>query len=199
MGPRPQRIPLSYRKSSQMFTGISRYREETFVEQLKWIEGYSGQTTDELLALEGQFRTDSLVVAFHQALDQKSVRIAPEPLSEEENVVLAIQALDCEVNNGGYSLVFVNSSKELTPALVDALRRIGCVEKAALTQQAIAALGINGPITVDAIDRVMAVHDDERDAKLLEYDQRYYQITEDVAGSLFAFIKRNKRRIVLCP
>jgi hypothetical protein len=38
---------------------------------LKWLDSYSGQTADQLLALEGEYRIDSLVLAFEQALDQK--------------------------------------------------------------------------------------------------------------------------------
>ena len=79
--------------------------------ELKWLEKYSGQTTDELIALEGKFRTDSLVTAFHQAVEQKWARDGGEALSEEEIVVLAIEALECEVNNGGYDQFFINSSE----------------------------------------------------------------------------------------
>jgi hypothetical protein len=35
---------------------------------------YSGQSTDELLALEGRYRLDSLVLALEQALLQKAAR-----------------------------------------------------------------------------------------------------------------------------
>jgi hypothetical protein len=41
---------------------------------LNWLDEYSGQTVDELLALEGEYRLDSLVLAFEQALDQKTER-----------------------------------------------------------------------------------------------------------------------------
>ena len=34
----------------------------------KWFDAYGGQTTEQLLALEGEYRTDSLVLAFEQAI-----------------------------------------------------------------------------------------------------------------------------------
>jgi hypothetical protein len=40
-----------------------------------------------LIALEGEYRTDSLVLAFEQALDHKSERVGKEGLSNEELVV----------------------------------------------------------------------------------------------------------------
>ena len=32
----------------------------------KWLDGYSGQSAEQLLSLEGQYRTDSLILAFEQ-------------------------------------------------------------------------------------------------------------------------------------
>ena len=58
----------------------------------KWLESYSGQSTEQLLSLEGEYRTDSLVVAFEQALDQKSAARGVQSLTSEELVVLAVEA-----------------------------------------------------------------------------------------------------------
>jgi len=165
--------------------------------ELKWLDEYSGQTTDELIALEGEHRTDSLVLAFEQALDQKADRVGKAGLSEEELVVLAVEALEREVNNGGYDQFFINSSNEYASIVVDALNRIGCTETAKLTKEAIDILGIEGPITVEAIDRVMEKENEERDEKLGECDDRYYEMAGDLAGPLLEFIKSNKDKITL--
>jgi hypothetical protein len=138
-----------------------------------------------------------LVLAFEQALDQKAERIGQEGLAEDERVVLAVEALEREVNNGGYNQLFINSSKEYTPIFVAALNRIGCTETAELTQQAIDFLGIKGPVTVEAIDRVMEDENDERDERLGECDDRYYEVAGDLAGSLLEFIKTNRDKITL--
>ena len=58
----------------------------------RWLEGYSGQTSEELIALEGQFRTDSLVLAFEEAISHKASREGTGRLSEAEVVVLAVEA-----------------------------------------------------------------------------------------------------------
>lgn len=80
-----------------------------------FFDGYDGQTTDELLALETTYRTDSLVLAFEAAL-----RLEPDPakLSREETWILAIEALEREVNNGGYDQFFLNSSGKLISIIV---------------------------------------------------------------------------------
>ena len=165
--------------------------------ELKWLEKYSDQTTDELISLEGEYRADSLVLAFEQALDQKSERVGNDNLSNEELVVLAIEALEREVNNGGYNQFFFNSSNEFTPIIVDALNRIGCSATAAITQRAIDSLGIQGTITVDAIEAAMEKDNEDRDDRLNECDDEYYEKAGDLAGPLLGFIKNYKSNINL--
>ncbi len=168
------------------------------MEKLAWLDGYSGQSTDELLELEGKYRTDSLVVAFEQAIEQKAARVSPENLTEQERVILAIEALEREVNNGGYNQFFTNSSKKFVPIIINSLKRIGCTEAAVITQDAISALGIQGPITVEAIDSAVFEEESERrDEKLNECDERYYAVAGDLSVPLLEFIKRNKDKINL--
>jgi hypothetical protein len=147
-----------------------------------------------LLALEGDYRVDSLVLAFEEGLAAKAARTAEETLSTEELVILAIEALEREVNNGGFGQFFENSSREFTPAIVHALERIGCTRTAEITQRAIDALHLP-MLTVEAMDNV--VGSEEIDQELNRYDESYYEAPEDIAGNLFAFIKANKNAIIL--
>ncbi len=78
---------------------------------LQWLDGYNGESVDELIALEGKYRTDSLVLAFEQAMDQKEARVGEDKLTAEEHVILAVEALEREVNNGGYEQFFLNASR----------------------------------------------------------------------------------------
>jgi len=57
--------------------------------------------------------------------------------------VLAVAALEREVNNGGYDQFFTNSSEEFASVIVDRLNRIGCNETASITHDAISALGVS--------------------------------------------------------
>ena len=45
---------------------------------LPFLDAYSGETTNELLALEGKYRIDSLVLAFERAVDQKAAASSDE-------------------------------------------------------------------------------------------------------------------------
>jgi hypothetical protein len=157
---------------------------------LKWLDGYSGETVDELIALEGTYRTDSLVLAFEQAMDQKAARVGDDKLTLEERTILAIEALEREVNNGGYSQFIANTSGEFAPIIIDALRRIGCPKTADITHTALRiAMGD------DEIEFEGRTQNENRQVALDECDSRYFGRPENIEESLFAFIKANRAKI----
>lgn len=159
-----------------------------------WLGGYAGQTVGELLALEHTHRIDSLLLAFEQAIGQKAAREGDDRLTIEEQTVLAVEALEREVNNGGFHQFFVNSSAQYAPTIVGALRRIGCPKVAAITVDAIAALRLP-VLSVGDIENVIYDDDDERDKVLGDCDGRFFEYPEPIADRLFAFIKANKSKI----
>ena len=161
---------------------------------LQWLDGYSGESVDELIALEGTYRIDSLVLALEQAMDQKAARIGQQKLAAEERVILAIEALEREVNNGGYGQFFVNSSREYSPIIVDALRRIGCPKTAEITQKALRIVQ-EAPMSDEEIENGTWEDNEERQDALGECDSLYFKGPENIEESLFAFIKANRARI----
>lgn len=156
-----------------------------------WLEGYTGQTVEQLLSLEGKYRTDSLVLAFEQAVNQKAEREGQSSLTDVEKTVLAVEALEREVNNGGYAQFFLNSSREFASTIVTSLQRIDCPKTAQITQRAIRALGISDPKAKN-IEPAMAADDKRREKKLKRCDAAYHTNAEPIAERLFAFIKANK-------
>jgi uncharacterized protein DUF4375 len=162
--------------------------------ELQWLDGYNGETVDELIALEGKYRTDSLVLAFEQAMDQKASRIGAHKLTAEERVILAVEALEREVNNGGYGQFFVNSSREYAPVIVDALRRIGCSKTAEITHKALKIVE-KTPMTDEEIENGTWEENEERQEELGECDTLYFERPENIEESLFVFIKANRTKI----
>ena len=136
------------------------------------------------------------MLAFEEALGKKAERLGVSKLSEEELVVLAIEALEREVNNGGYDQFFFNSP-EFVPLVLGALNRIGCSEVAELAGKAIGCLGLPDSITEATVERVMEDDSDERDLRLEECDNQYYDIAGDLAGPLLRFIEEYKDKFVL--
>ena len=131
---------------------------------LPFLESYTGQSTDELIALEGSFRVDSIVLAFEESL------MAKDSLNHEERVVVAVEALEREVNNGGYSQFFVNSSRRYTPFIAEALRAIGCPKTAVLCEEAMAVLGITSQHSSAEIEDLASSTSEEQDKRLSQID-----------------------------
>ena len=157
-----------------------------------FLEAYGGQSTDELIELAQRYRTDSVVLAFEQAIYQAADKRA---LSQEETYVLAVEGLEREVNNGGYSQFFFNSSNEYAGSIVAALRAIGCPKTADITQQAIAALGIKGEPSPAATEAAILSENESIKKRLGECDDHYFSNDEPIAERLFDWIKRNRAQI----
>jgi hypothetical protein len=162
--------------------------------ELEWLNGYSGQGTAELLTLEGTFRTDSLVLAFEEAISQKAARIGADGLTTAELTVLAVEALEREVNSDGYLGLFTNAPEQV-PHVVASLEAIGRADVAQHTRRAIAALAIEGPLTEEAIAAAVGGEDDDRDEALSECDGLYYESAGDLADPLLSFIKSHADQI----
>ncbi len=162
----------------------------------KWLDQYRGQTVEQLLSLADEYSIPSIILAFEQALSQKSAREGAQSLSGEEHVVVAIEEFEREVNNGGFSQFFINSSQDYAPIIVDSLLRIGCPETAELTRRALAALRLKR-LNVESIVAVMEQDDEVRDAELKKCDTAFFSSDEPIAVPLFKFIEENKARIRL--
>lgn len=158
-----------------------------------FLASWSGESAEALFALERTHRIDSLVLAFEQALLEKSER--GTTLSAVERDLLAIEALEREVNNGGYSQFFLNSSVEFTPVIAGALRHIDCPVTADITERAITALGLGPEPLPDAVEQRMGKFDDALQTMLSSCDGEYYGSGEDIAGRLFTYLKANRSSV----
>lgn len=157
---------------------------------------YSGETTGELLDYPARGQRELLVRAFEEGLRRKVLRTGERTLSKEERTVLAVRALDREVNNGGYDQFFRNSSKKFAPEIVQSLTRIGCRRTAKITQRAIKALH-SRPLTLVRIKMAMRKTNEDRDRELERCDELFYGTPQGIPSRLYAFIKANRRRIRL--
>jgi hypothetical protein len=161
---------------------------------LKWLDGYSGETVEKLIAMAGEYRIDSLLVALEEALNQKAADTGELELSDEERIVLAVVALEREVNNGGYSQFFANASGQYASIIVNSLLAIGCPEAANITSGAINALGLQDFLP-EIIDEALESDNEERDEQLEECDGLFSGVGEDIAGQLFDFVRAHQDAI----
>lgn len=141
-----------------------------------FLESYGGQTTAELVAMSNEYRVDSLVLAFEQALQSKS----ENELSEPERYILAIEAMEREVNNGGWDQFFLNTENEFDSILPRALDAIECPNTARISRDAIQAWQEGG-----------------ENSSFDEFDSAYYATGESIENKLFAYINANADSINL--
>jgi mRNA-degrading endonuclease RelE of RelBE toxin-antitoxin system len=156
---------------------------------------YAGETADELFSYPAKNQEDALVQAFREGIQQKVLIEGNLALSDEERIVLAVTALQQEVNNGGFDQFLRNPSREFAPVIADSLSRIGCKKAAKITARALNSLGL--PIlTVSRIDAALMTTSKERDQELQQCDELFYKLRGSLAMRLYSFIAANKGRIV---
>jgi Domain of unknown function (DUF4375) len=164
----------------------------------KFLSGYSGQSVDELLALYPEYRIDSIVLAFEEALGRSVHDRELGALNDVGITVLAIEALEREVNNGGHHQFFLNTP-EYAEHVVTALQRIGCARTAAVAQRAIDLLGLAGPVTTSRVEDAIQQDSAGRLIEILieQCDAPYFDEPEAIADQLFAYVAANRARVRL--
>ena len=161
-----------------------------------WLE-YSGQPTAQILAAKGSHRIDSLLCAIEEGILFRQAKNGKRGTTPVERIFLAVMALDREVNNGGYHQFFSNATREYAPAIVAALRKVGCEATAALTAKALTVLALDR-VTAQAVRGAILQRDARRDRQLVACDRRYYQLDE-IESRLFAFAEAHAAEIDLKP
>lgn len=159
----------------------------------EWFENETGLGVMEIVALEGKFRPDSLVAAIDSVLASKDA--AGVSLNEEQRTVLAVEALEREVNNGGFSHFFGDASWKHAPVLVKSLERVGSKEALGLVKEAVSLLKLTNAVMADpallfeTIHAALAKH--EVEIRLNDLDSDYYVLEEDLGRLVWSYVKKN--------
>lgn len=162
--------------------------------KLPWLE-YTGQTTSELIACKNTHSIGSLLCAFEWGIQAKIGPEGEEQLTRDERLVLAVMALNREVNNGGYHQFFVNSSCRFVPIIVEFLQCIDCAATAGITERAIGVLGIE-VLTPESVTGAVLKEDPRRDKILDALDREFYKVNE-LEAQLFSFVETHQNNIQL--
>lgn len=132
--------------------------------------------------------TDLRSVAFEH-LKRTEFNALAEPLQ----FYLAVCIYDAEVNNGGHSQYFVNSSGDHWRAALRGLAAVGAAERAAILREAVALFSPAGPSeNNEARHQQVATFSKAKDAALDALDDRYYACRENVETLLSLYAIENK-------
>jgi len=105
---------------------------------------------------------------------------------------ISIWAIESEVNNGGLSQYFLNSSCETAGFVAEALDMIGAPRTADICRRAVATAFPAGlPSTPDAISLAASDFSDETEDKLAALDKEFFGYPHDLTKLLFAFVSKH--------
>ena len=138
--------------------------------------------------------TNDFVVAMMEYLDDKSqYGDNMSVLSEAERIFYITQTLEMEVNNGGFSQFFYNSSGNFSNDLVSAFTAIGANATAAICQKAITAFGRDIPVDRDEREEMLAELESEKiDEILEECDDAFYDYEDNLNELNYNFVMKNR-------
>ena len=119
-----------------------------------------------------------------------------EALNQEQRIFYVIMVLDAEVNNGGFSQFFFNSSGFLGNEIVSAFEKIGAMKTSEICKTAVSVFGDEVPTDWAERQSVLVPEDQEEadgiEAFLNECDNAYYKYEDNLSELIYQFIINNK-------
>jgi hypothetical protein len=117
-----------------------------------------------------------------------------------QKVFSAIWAVESEVNNGGFSLYFVNSSAETAGFVAEALDTIGAPRTAEICRRAVAAAFPGGlPTSPEDISTAAEDFSDETLEQLDQLDQEFFAYPHNLTDLLFAYVTAHPEEFGVLP
>lgn len=111
--------------------------------------------------------------------------------SQPQRVFSAIWEVESEVNNGGFSQYFLNSSAESASFVVEALETVGAPKTADICKRAIDTAFPRGlPESVEAIRSAAASFPAKVLTALESLDQKFFSYPHDLTDLLFAYVSQ---------
>ena len=107
-----------------------------------------------------------------------------------ERVVWCVSELEAEVNNGGFSLFFINSAGDLAAETVDALDRIGANKTMTLLKEAMAVFPSPGPAAARELrEAQLEALPPTAQATWDRLDREFFAYPDDLPSLVRSFVK----------
>ena len=119
-----------------------------------------------------------------------------ETLNAEQRILYITQALEKEVNNGGFAQFFFNSDGCFGNEIVSSFEKIGAMKTAEICKKAISIYGDKVPTDRDEREEIL-ISDDEKEeerieAILNECDDAFFEYEDDLVELNYQFIINHK-------
>jgi hypothetical protein len=120
--------------------------------------------------------------------------------SVPQKIFSAIWAVESEVNNGGFSQYFLNSSAESASFVAQALETIGAPKTASICNRAIVTAFPGGlPLSADTINSVASDFSGEILDKLEPLDREFFAYPHNLTDLLFAYVSAHPEEFGTLP
>ena len=117
-------------------------------------------------------------------------------LNGEQRVFYITQALEREVNNGGFSQFFFNHDGAFANELISSFEKIGAEKTAQICKKAISVYDDSVPEDRDAREAVLTTDDEKEEERieaiLNECDDEFFEYEDDLLELNYQFIVKNK-------
>ena len=113
-------------------------------------------------------------------------------LSEIDQILVAIWALEGDVNNGGFDQYYFNSSGDTAYYAPIALRRIGAMRMADIVDRANFHFGPSGPpISGDERQTALFKLTESNEKLWHDLDKEFFRYPDDISALLERFVEQN--------
>lgn len=152
------------------------------------------QSIDEIWQIEEK---ENFIAAMHVYIGEKcKYGDEMEALNSEQRVFYITQALESEVNNGGFSQFFLNSDGVFANELVASFERIGAKKAAEICKNALSIFGNEIPTDRDVIQEIISTDDENEEERIDEIlekcDDAFFEYEDDLTQLNYQFIIDNK-------
>lgn len=116
-----------------------------------------------------------------------------EALNQYERVIYVTQDLEMEVNNGGFSQYFFNSSGNFSGEVVAAFTEISALKTAKICKKALSVYGGKLPADRDEREELLDELESDKIDKLLDKcDDAFFEYAENLNQLYYEYIMRHK-------
>lgn len=125
------------------------------------------------------------------SVQEKEARHGYDSLAPPERIVFDVNALEAEVNNGGFHQFFFNSEADRVPEIIEALQAIGASTVAGIVQEACRLFPAGGPSRdrYARQEQLEQVGDERFDA----LDRRFYAYPDPLSQLVVAYWQKNAK------
>lgn len=141
---------------------------------------------------EEEIDKNALILDTFSAIDEKcEYGDTMEKLNEHERIFYITQILEQEINNGGFSQFFYNSSGDYSNEIVDAVTKIGAYKTAEICKKALAVF--NGKVPTDREERQNLLESLTCEDIFDKCDNAFYDYEDDLEALNYAYIMKYRK------